>query len=233
MLLPRLPVQSVNHPTTAIVNTGNRFGGDPAVGAWVTMVWVRSMTASSWSFPAQVIAGRGLQLVQRIPACRPSGHSSASRGQSILDLHARPNDPQGSAAIWTCWPAQSQAFQGRRIRENSMPGCPLMNWLTECKWKSGILDLKAKPKRPWKRMALGIPRRILRTSVSWPAVSWKRGFALSRPMPGTGTVTTIFSGLTAHSSAPSTSHRRSARRPQGTRSARGHLGGLVRVRSYP
>ena len=30
-------VESVNHPTACYhVNTGNRFGGDPAVGAWVT-----------------------------------------------------------------------------------------------------------------------------------------------------------------------------------------------------
>jgi hypothetical protein len=30
-------VESVNHPTACYhVNTGNRFGGDPALGAWVT-----------------------------------------------------------------------------------------------------------------------------------------------------------------------------------------------------
>ena len=31
-----LQVESVNHPTANYhVNTGNRFGGDPAIGAWV------------------------------------------------------------------------------------------------------------------------------------------------------------------------------------------------------
>jgi hypothetical protein len=30
-------VESVNHPTACFhVNTGNRFGGDPAIGSWVT-----------------------------------------------------------------------------------------------------------------------------------------------------------------------------------------------------
>ena len=28
--------ESINHPTVIIMNTGNRFGGDPAIGSWVT-----------------------------------------------------------------------------------------------------------------------------------------------------------------------------------------------------
>ena len=70
----------------------------------------------------------------------------------------------------------------------------------------GILDLKGETVKTKEAYGIGdsktdsfgrkclLARRLV-----------EKGFALSRPMPGIGTVTIILSGLTAHSSAPSTS----------------------------
>ena len=51
-------VESVNHPTACYhVNTGNRFGGDPAVGAWVTygLGTLNDNLPALWFFHGRVI----------------------------------------------------------------------------------------------------------------------------------------------------------------------------------
>ena len=57
-------VDSVNHPTAMYqLNTGNRFGGDPAMGAW-TLYGLGSLNEN---VPAFVVIGscRGMPLVER------------------------------------------------------------------------------------------------------------------------------------------------------------------------
>ena len=63
--------ESQNHPTACYhVNTGNRFGGDPAVGAWVTYgLGTLNEPAGLCGSPADQLPARWRQqLVQRLIA---------------------------------------------------------------------------------------------------------------------------------------------------------------------
>ena len=76
-----LQATSVNHPTALYhLNTGNRFGGDPAIGSWVTYglgdgepepAGLRGPPGSG------VSAGRSGELVKRIPASSLPGNAAA------------------------------------------------------------------------------------------------------------------------------------------------------------
>jgi hypothetical protein len=76
-------VESVNHPTACYhVNTGNRFGGDPAIGAWMTY----GLGSLNQNLPGFVVlpenqlpTRRARQLVERIPACTIPGDTLQSK----------------------------------------------------------------------------------------------------------------------------------------------------------
>ena len=82
--------ESVNHPTALYhMNTGNRFGGDPAIGAWVTY----GLGAENQDLPGYVVLPE-LAYPQGGPANWSSGYLPANyqgtplraKGTPILDL---------------------------------------------------------------------------------------------------------------------------------------------------
>ena len=89
-----LTVESVNHPEACLhMNTGSRFGGEPAVGSWVTY----GLGTQNQNLPAFVV------LPDAAPQGGPANWSSAflpaqlqgsplrSQGSPILDLQPRAN----------------------------------------------------------------------------------------------------------------------------------------------
>ena len=87
--------ESSNHPTALyLLNTGNKFGGDPAMGAWVTY----GLGTANENLPGfrgaagyRVSAGRDCELVERIPAAVLPGHAAARQpGRRFWTWSRRP-----------------------------------------------------------------------------------------------------------------------------------------------
>ncbi len=100
--------ESVNHPTACYhLNTGNQFGGDPALGAWTSY----GLGTENQNLPAFVVlpeaaypqGGAANWSSGYLPA-HYQGTALRPTGSPILDL----NPPAGvratcSAATWICW----------------------------------------------------------------------------------------------------------------------------------
>jgi hypothetical protein len=87
--------ESVNHPTALYhMNTGNRFGGDPAIGSWVTYgLGSRTRTCQGSSCcPSGLSPGRRGQLEQRLSAGSLPGNAAPPAGES----HPQPAAPRGN-----------------------------------------------------------------------------------------------------------------------------------------
>jgi hypothetical protein len=81
-------VESVNHPTACYhVNTGNRFGGDPAVGAWVTY----GLGSQNENLPGFVVLPR--------TSYPQGGAANWSNGFLPADFQGTPLRPQGSPIL--------------------------------------------------------------------------------------------------------------------------------------
>lgn len=81
-------VESVNHPTACYqVNTGNRFGGDPGVGAWVTY----GLGSENENLPGFVVLPR--------TAYPQGGAANWSNGFLPADFQGTPLRPQGSPIL--------------------------------------------------------------------------------------------------------------------------------------
>lgn len=81
-------VESVNHPTACYqVNTGNRFGGDPAVGSWVTY----GLGTENENLPGFVVLPR--------TAYPQGGAGNWSNGFLPADFQGTPLRPQGSPIL--------------------------------------------------------------------------------------------------------------------------------------
>lgn len=81
-------VESVNHPTACFhVNTGNRFGGDPAVGAWVTY----GLGSENDNLPGFVVLPR--------TAYPQGGSGNWSNGFLPADFQGTPLRPKGSPIL--------------------------------------------------------------------------------------------------------------------------------------
>ena len=81
-------VESVNHPTACYhVNTGNRFGGDPAVGAWVTY----GLGTLNENLPGFVVLPRN--------SYPQGGASNWSNGYLPADHQGTPLRPEGSPIL--------------------------------------------------------------------------------------------------------------------------------------
>ncbi|HBM78685.1 MAG TPA: hypothetical protein DD438_11290 [Verrucomicrobiales bacterium] len=81
-------VESVNHPTACYhVNTGNRFGGDPALGSWVTY----GLGSSSQNLPGFVVLPRN--------SYPQGGGSNWSNGFLPADFQGTPLRPEGSPIL--------------------------------------------------------------------------------------------------------------------------------------
>ena len=81
-------VESVNHPTACYhVNTGNRFGGDPAVGAWVTY----GLGTLNDNLPGFVVLPR--------TSYPQGGASNWSNGFLPADYQGTPLRPEGSPIL--------------------------------------------------------------------------------------------------------------------------------------
>jgi hypothetical protein len=81
-------VESVNHPTACYhVNTGNRFGGDPAVGAWVTY----GLGSLNDNLPGFVVLPR--------TSYPQGGASNWSNGFLPADHQGTPLRPEGSPIL--------------------------------------------------------------------------------------------------------------------------------------
>lgn len=92
--------ESVDHPTACFhMNTGNRLGGDPALGAWVTY----GLGTENRDLPAFVVlpeqaypqGGTGNWSNGYLPA-HFQGTPLRPVGSPILDLHAPPTTPPGA-----------------------------------------------------------------------------------------------------------------------------------------
>ena len=81
-------VESVNHPTACYhVNTGNRFGGDPAVGAWVTY----GLGTLNENLPGFVVLPR--------TSYPQGGANNWSNGFLPADYQGTPLRPEGSPIL--------------------------------------------------------------------------------------------------------------------------------------
>lgn len=81
-------VESVNHPTACYhVNTGNRFGGDPALGSWVTY----GLGSSNQNLPGFVVLPRN--------SYPQGGGSNWSNGFLPADFQGTPLRPEGSPIL--------------------------------------------------------------------------------------------------------------------------------------
>ncbi|MEM7143627.1 MAG: DUF1501 domain-containing protein [Verrucomicrobiota bacterium] len=81
-------VESVNHPTACYhVNTGNRFGGDPAVGAWVNY----GLGSPNQNLPGFVVLPR--------TSYPQGGAGNWSNGYLPADFQGTPLRPQGSPIL--------------------------------------------------------------------------------------------------------------------------------------
>ena len=81
-------VESVNHPTACYhVNTGNRFGGDPALGSWVTY----GLGSPNQNLPGFVVLPRN--------SYPQGGGSNWSNGFLPADFQGTPLRPQGSPIL--------------------------------------------------------------------------------------------------------------------------------------
>ena len=81
-------VESVNHPTACYhLNTGNRFGGDPAVGAWVTY----GLGTINDNLPGFVVLPR--------TSYPQGGASNWSNGFLPADYQGTPLRPEGSPIL--------------------------------------------------------------------------------------------------------------------------------------
>ncbi len=81
-------VESVNHPTACYhVNTGNRFGGDPGVGAWVTY----GLGSTNDNLPAFVVLPR--------TSYPQGGAANWSNGYLPAQFQGTPLRPQGSPIL--------------------------------------------------------------------------------------------------------------------------------------
>jgi hypothetical protein len=81
-------VESVNHPTACYqMNTGNRFGGDPAVGAWITY----GLGSSNQNLPGFVVLPR--------TSYPQGGAANWSNGYLPADFQGTPLRPEGSPIL--------------------------------------------------------------------------------------------------------------------------------------
>ncbi|MEZ5384258.1 MAG: DUF1501 domain-containing protein [Prosthecobacter sp.] len=81
-------VESVNHPTACYhVNTGNRFGGDPAVGAWVTY----GLESMNENLPGFVVLPRS--------SYPQGGAANWSNGFIPAEFQGTPLRPEGSPIL--------------------------------------------------------------------------------------------------------------------------------------
>ncbi len=81
-------VESVNHPTACYhVNTGNRFGGDPAVGSWVTY----GLGSQNQNLPGFVVLPR--------TSYPQGGAANWSNGYLPAHFQGTPLRPQGSPIL--------------------------------------------------------------------------------------------------------------------------------------
>lgn len=95
-------VDSVNHPTACYqVNTGNQFGGDPGVGAWVNY----GLGTLNENLPGFVVLprtsypqGGGRELDERVSAGGVSGDAVAGAGESDSEFASAGRGDAGTAA---------------------------------------------------------------------------------------------------------------------------------------
>ena len=96
-------VESVNHPTACYhVNTGNRFGGDPGVGAWVNY----GLGTENENLPGFVVLPR--------TAYPQGGAANWSNGYLPADFQGTPLRPQGSPILDLNPPAGVSAKRQRK-----------------------------------------------------------------------------------------------------------------------
>ncbi|QDT10624.1 DUF1501 domain-containing protein [Planctomycetes bacterium K23_9] len=94
--------ESVNHPTACYhINTGNRFGGDPGVGAWVTY----GLGTSNKNLPGFVVLPRS--------SYPQGGAANWSNGFLPAEYQGTPLRPQGSPILNLNLPAGMTSDQQR------------------------------------------------------------------------------------------------------------------------
>ena len=130
----RVVAESINHPTANYhMNTGNRFGGDPAIGSWVTYGLGSenqdfvSFASSRWLIRRAARPIGPTAIATSLSGHHPcegfaDSHSSAegvrARKRSNLDLLARLNQQHAAQrAAMPIWPHAWTA----------------MSWLTACR----------------------------------------------------------------------------------------------------
>ena len=209
-------VESVNHPTACYhVNTGNRFGGDPAVGAWVTY----GLGTLNENLPGFVVLPR--------TSYPQGGANNWSNGFLPADYQGTPLRPEGSPILDLNPPNGMTRKEQRsnldllaKLNGKHFSERPEQDDLSarmssyELAYRMqmevpGILDIEGETEKTREAYGIGdgktdsfgrkclLARRLI-----------EKGFASFRPIPAIGTVTTTSSGLMGHSFVPSTSPSR-------------------------
>ena len=199
-----LQAESVNHPTALYhINTGNRFGGDPAVGSWVTYgLGTENQRPARLRRPARAVATRragrptgataSCRPPTRAPRCgrRARRSSTSSRPPGITREHqraeprpARRAEPDGT---WTSTP--------RPTATSWPPGWPATSWPSACRRRCRACSTSTARTpatlEPLRRRRARRPTPSA-ASACWPA-GWSSGAcgsSSSTTAPGTATTT--------------------------------------------
>ena len=206
-------VESVNHPTACYhVNTGNRFGGDPGVGSWVTY----GLGTLNDNLPGFVVLPRS--------SYPQGGASNWSNGFLPADYQGTPLRPEGSPILDLNLPKGMTREDQRsnldllaQLNKKHFQKRPQQDELNarmssyELAYRMqmevpGILDIDGEIGKNqgglWHRRQQD---RFLWKEMSFGPSAWSRRESdLFRPTLGTGTVTIIFRELTALLSVPLT-----------------------------
>ena len=176
--------ESVDHPTALFhMNTGNKFGGDPAVGSWVTY----GLGSENQNLPgvhraggSRIPAGGLRQLDQRLSAGVLPGNAAPRRGIA----HPR-HPPAGledagstSGRIWTSWPSSIETTRcGTRLMTSSRRAWRTTSWHSACRPKCQASSTSTgSPNRCVKCTALTMRRRVRSDGgACWPGGSLRRG----------------------------------------------------------
>ncbi|MDG1891741.1 MAG: DUF1501 domain-containing protein [Verrucomicrobiota bacterium] len=155
-------VESVNHPTACYhVNTGNRFGGDPGLGAWVTY----GLGSINANLPGFVVLPRN--------AYPQGGAANWSNGYLPAQFQGTPLRPEGSPILNLQAPAELGRARQRsnldllaRLNRHHAEGHPMQDEL-EARMASyelayrmqmevpGVVDLQGESPRTLERYGVG------------------------------------------------------------------------------
>ncbi len=148
-----LQAESINHPTACYhINTGNRFGGDPALGAWVSY----GLGSPNQNLPGFMVLpeaaypqGGSANWSNGFLPAYYQGTALRPLGSPILDLMPADGKPREmQRANLDLLGALNADHQARiRTMRNCPPGWNLTNWRSECRQRFPACSIFRR--KPW------------------------------------------------------------------------------------